>query len=269
MWGLNTGTRLQERHEENLSPLTSIGDYSSIPKQSISQVDYNNNNGHTVHIAVVVYISFLRRSFLQSHHPTHALKNTGDHFPRMPYSTHSTSTISYLPLRYEYPTHKKSASRQAPRDAQELIPGHTTGNEVRRACFFQYARIWTQSPDRALNLDFRSSHVWYVTVILTYLFQDLDQDSTSGSVFPSVQSVRLLPRTGRTPNLRPVDETDAKLQSVLTPARDGRPGPTGVSVELLFFNFRAGSLCLKKQNIFIATLSSYLGIRYQIFSSIN
>ena len=30
-------------------------------------------------------------------------------------------------------------------------------------------------------------------------------------VFPSVQSVRLLPRTGRTPNLRPLDETDAKL----------------------------------------------------------
>lgn len=183
MWGLNTGRRLQERHEENLFPLTSIGDYSSIPKQSISQVDYNNNNGHTVHIAVVVYISFLRRSFLQSHHPTHALKHTGDHFPRMPYSTHSTSTISYLPLRYEYPTHKRSASRQAPRDAQELIPGHTPGNQVRRACFFcffQYARIWTQSPDRALNLDLRSSHLWSVRVILTYLFQDLDQDSRSG-----------------------------------------------------------------------------------------
>jgi len=31
------------------------------------------------------------------------------------------------------------------------------------------------------------------------------------AVFPSVQSVRLLPRTGRTPNVRPLDETDAKL----------------------------------------------------------
>jgi len=30
-------------------------------------------------------------------------------------------------------------------------------------------------------------------------------------VFPSVQSVRLLPRTGRTPNLLPLDETDAIL----------------------------------------------------------
>ena len=59
----------------------------------------------------------------------------------------------------------------------------STGNEVRRACFFflfRYARIWTQSPDHALNLDFRSIHVWYVRVILTFLFQDLDQDSGSG-----------------------------------------------------------------------------------------
>ena len=42
-------------------------------------------------------------------------------------------------------------------------------------------------------------------------------------VFPSVQSVRLFPRTGRTPN----------LSSVLTRARDGRPGPIGFSSDRL------------------------------------
>ena len=51
-----------------------------------------------------------------------------------------------------------------------------------------------------------------------------------GTVFPSVQSVRLSPRTGRAPSLRPLDGTDAHLQSVLIYARDGRPGPIGVLV---------------------------------------
>jgi len=46
-------------------------------------------------------------------------------------------------------------------------------------------------------------------------------------VFPSVQSVRLWPRAGRTPSLRPLPGTDAELWSVLIYARDGRPGPTG------------------------------------------
>ena len=43
------------------------------------------------------------------------------------------------------------------------------------------------------------------------------------SVFPSVQSVRLSPRTGRTTSLRPLDGTDTHWQSVLIYARDGRP----------------------------------------------
>jgi len=46
------------------------------------------------------------------------------------------------------------------------------------------------------------------------------------SVFPSVQSVGLFPRTGRTPYYLPLPGTDPGLQSVLTCARDGRPGPT-------------------------------------------
>ena len=42
-------------------------------------------------------------------------------------------------------------------------------------------------------------------------------------MFPSVQSLRLSPKTGRTPSLRPLDGTDAQLQSVLTFGWDGRP----------------------------------------------
>ena len=57
------------------------------------------------------------------------------------------------------------------------------------------------------------------------------------SVFPSVQSVRLLPKTGRTLSLRTLDGTDAQLQSVLTFGRDGRPGPIGVLVYVSFSNF--------------------------------
>jgi len=36
--------------------------------------------------------------------------------------------------------------------------------------------------------------------------------------------------------VRPLDGTDAKLWSVLTHAQDGRPGHTGVLVELIFLN---------------------------------
>jgi len=62
-------------------------------------------------------------------------------------------------------------------------------------------------------------------------------DSPTQSVFPGVQSVRLSPRTGQTPSLRPLDGTDAQLQFALTYARDGRPGPIGVLVYVSYSNF--------------------------------
>ena len=74
------------------------------------------------------------------------------------------------------------------------------------------------------------------------MFDHSYQGDWGQPVFPSVQSVRLLPRTGPTPDLLPLDETDTKLKSVLTHARDGWPGPTDVSVEQLFLNTRAGSV---------------------------
>ncbi|KAG0126988.1 hypothetical protein HOY82DRAFT_626411, partial [Tuber indicum] len=42
------------------------------------------------------------------------------------------------------------------------------------------------------------------------------ESSPSEAVFPSVQSVRISPRTGRMPSLRPLPRTDAQLQSILT-----------------------------------------------------
>ena len=45
------------------------------------------------------------------------------------------------------------------------------------------------------------------------------------------------PRTGQKPSLRPLDGTDAQLQSILTLGRDGRPGPIDVLVYASFSNF--------------------------------
>ena len=56
------------------------------------------------------------------------------------------------------------------------------------------------------------------------------------SVFPSVQSVRLSPRTGLTPIRQPFPGTDARWQSVLIYAQDGHPGPIGVLVYVSFLN---------------------------------
>ena len=43
--------------------------------------------------------------------------------------------------------------------------------------------------------------------------------------------------TERTLSLRPLDGTEAQLQSVLTSARDGRPGPIGLLVYVSFSDF--------------------------------
>jgi len=71
------------------------------------------------------------------------------------------------------------------------------------------------------------------------------------AVFPSVQSIRLSPRTGRTPSLRPLDGTDAQLQSVLTFGRDGRPGPIGVLVYVSFSNFMSIMSVLLRSETFL------------------
>ena len=55
-------------------------------------------------------------------------------------------------------------------------------------------------------------------------------------MFPSVQSVRLSPRTGWTPSWRPLPGMDAQWQSILIYARNGRPGPIGVLVYVSFLN---------------------------------
>jgi len=71
------------------------------------------------------------------------------------------------------------------------------------------------------------------------------------AVFPSVQSVRLSPRTGRTPSLRPLDGTDTQLQSVQTFGRDGRPGPIGVLVYVSFSNFMSIMSVLLRSETFL------------------
>ena len=48
----------------------------------------------------------------------------------------------------------------------------------------------------------------------------------SHTVFPSAQSVRLVPRTGRTPYYLALPGMDSGPQSVLAYAWDGPPGPT-------------------------------------------
>ena len=78
-----------------------------------------------------------------------------------------------------------------------------------------------------------------------------DRANCLRSVFPSVQSVRLSPKTGRTPSLRPLDGTDAQLQSILTFGRDGRPGPIGVLVYVSFSNFMSIMSVLLRSETFL------------------
>jgi len=78
-----------------------------------------------------------------------------------------------------------------------------------------------------------------------------DAAVAGGPVFPSVQSVRLLLRTGRKPCSRSLSGTDAQLVVRPNTSLDERPGPIGISFRCSIFKYSECEVrSIKQPNIF-------------------